>query len=309
MTSHEKPTAVTTSSTEQIDARYSNLDSWPVIETIAAMFEDQVAAVVAVSGAMAAIEAAVDAAVPGLQRGGRIFYVGAGTSGRIAIQDGAELPPTFDWPPERLVFLLAGGMTALTQSVEGAEDGAFDGEQAIADAKPTSNDIVIGVAASGTTAYTVAAIRAANTAGAITIAVANNAQSPLLKSARYPILVETGAEVIAGSTRMKAGTAQKVVLNLLSTAIMIRLGRVYRGLMVHLRVRNTKLKRRGKAIIAEIVGCSDDEAERYLDSAAGDVKTAILLGFGLTIDEVANVLQRHQGNLRAVLEEIGRRDE
>ena len=309
MTSDAKSAAVPTLSTEQIDARYRDLDSWPVIEVITAMFEGQSAAVAAVGGALTAIAAAVEAAVPGLQQGGRIIYVGAGTSGRIAVQDGTELTPTFDWPRERLVFLLAGGLTALAQSVEGAEDKSFEGARAIEDAKVTSNDVVICVAASGTTPYTLGAISAANTIGAVTIAVANNPHSPLVEKARYPILVETGAEIIAGSTRMKAGTAQKVVLNLLSTALMIRLGRVYRGLMVHLRARNTKLKQRGKAIIAEIVGCSEDEAARYLEEAGGDVKTAILLGFRLTVDKAAEVLQRHQGNLRAVLDEIGHRDE
>jgi len=309
MTSDATPAAISSLSTEQIDARYRDLDSWPVSEMIAAMFEGQSAAVAAVGGAIPAISAAVEAAVPGLQQGGRIIYVGAGTSGRIAVQDGTELTPTFDWPRERLVFLLAGGSAALTQSVEGAEDRGFEGARAIDDAKVTSNDVVIGVAASGTTPYTIGAIRAANTVGALTIAVANNPGSPLLEEGRYPILVETGAEVIAGSTRMKAGTAQKVVLNLLSTALMIRMGRVYRGLMVHLRVRNAKLEQRGKAIVAEIAGCSDEEAARYLEKAGGDVKSAVLMGFGLSVDEVADVLQRHQGNLRAVLNEIGRRDE
>lgn len=302
-------TPLSASGTEQVDTRYSDLDSWPVAEIVAAMFEGQLAAVAAVGGALEAIAAAVDAALPGLQRGGRIVYAGAGTSGRIAVQDGAELTPTFDWPPERLVFLLAGGLTALTQSVEGAEDKASEGARAIENARLTSNDVVIGLAASGTTPYTLAAIGAANAAGAVTIAVANNPGSPLLANARYPILVATGAEVIAGSTRMKAGTAQKVVLNLLSTALMIGMGRVYRGLMVHMRARNAKLKRRGEAMIAGIVGCSKDEAARHLEKAGGDVKSAVLLGFGLTIDEVADVLQRHQGNLRGVLNEIGHRDE
>lgn len=298
----------TSASTEQMNARYMDLDSWPVLEMIAAMFEGQLAAVVAIGGALGAIADAVDAALPGLQRGGRIVYVGAGTSGRIAVQDGAELTPTFDWPPERLVFLLAGGLIALTRSIEGAEDKASDGARAIEDAKVASNDVVIGVAASGTTPYTVGALSAANAAGALTIAVANNAHSPLLNNAQYPILVETGAEVIAGSTRMKAGTAQKVVLNLLSTALMMRMGRVYRGLMVNMRVRNAKLQRRGEAIIAEIAGCSEEDAARHLETAGGDVKSAVLLGFGLSIDKVAEVLERHQGNMRAVLNEIGRRD-
>jgi N-acetylmuramic acid 6-phosphate etherase len=295
-------------STEQIDTRYRDLDAWPALEMLAAMFEGQLAAVAAVGPALEAMAAAVDAALPGLQRGGRIVYVGAGTSGRIAVQDGAELTPTFDWPPERLVFLLAGGMTALTQSVEGAEDKAFEGARAIEDARLTSDDVVVAVAASGTTPYTVGALCAANTAGAVTIAVANNPASPLLQNARFPILVETGAEVVAGSTRMKAGTAQKVVLNLLSTALMIRMGRVYRGMMVHMRVRNTKLKRRGEAMIAGIVGCSKDEAARCLEMAGGDVKSAVLLAFGLRADEVADVLQRYQGNLRAALNEIGHQD-
>ena len=293
--------------TEQVDQRYVDLDSWTADEMIAAMFEGQVAATAAVGGALRAIAAAVDAGVPKLLAGGRIFYVGAGTSGRIAVQDGAELTPTFDWPQERVVFLLAGGTAALMQSVEGAEDGAFEAARAIEDAKLTSNDVVIGVAASGTTPYTLSAIRAAKAAGAMTIAVANNPRSPLLEIAGYPILVETGAEIIAGSTRMKAGTAQKIVLNLLSTALMTRMGRVYRGLMVHLRASNEKLKRRAVAIIAAIVECSNEEAARHLESAGGDVKSAILLGFGLSIDEIPDVLERHRGNLRAALGEIGRR--
>ena len=304
MTADAKPGAPPIQSTEQVDARYRDFDSWTALEMIAAMFEGQLAAVAAVGGALAGIAAAVEAAVPGLLQGGRIIYVGAGTSGRIAVQDGAELTPTFDWPPERVVFLLAGGMTALTQSVEGAEDKEFDGARAIEEAGLTSHDVVIGLAASGTTPYTVGAIGAANSAGAVTIAIANNPGSPLLEKACYPILVETGAEVLAGSTRMKAGTAQKVVLNLLSTALMTRMGRVYRGLMVHLRARNAKLERRGKAIVAAIVGCPADEAARYLQDTGGDVKSAILLGFGLTRDKAADVLERHQGNLRAALAEI-----
>lgn len=305
MNSDGKAAAAPAAGTEQVSARYADIDSWPVADMITAMFEGQLAAVAAVGGAVQAIAAAVEAAVPGLERGGRIVYVGAGTSGRIGVQDGAELTPTFDWPAERLVFLVAGGMAALTQSVEGAEDKAFDGAKVIEDAKLTNDDVVIGVAASGTTPFTVGALRAATAAGAVTIAIGNSPGSPLLSNARHPILAETGAEIIAGSTRMKAGTAQKVVLNLLSTALMIRLGKVYRGLMVHVRVRNEKLRRRGGAIVAKIAGCSDEDAARHLEAAGGDVKTAILLGFGLSADEAANTLRRHQGNLRAALNEIG----
>jgi len=199
--------------TEQISPRYIDLDSWSAEEMIAAMYEGQLAAAAAVRPALADIARAVDAAVPALQRGGRIVYVGAGTSGRIGVQDGTELPPTFDWPSDRLVFAMAGGLCALVQSVEGAEDDEAEGARAVTNAKVGANDVVIGIAASGTTPYTVGALRAATKAGAVTIAIAKNPRAPLLEAARHPILVVTGTEVIAGSTRMKAGTAQKIVLN------------------------------------------------------------------------------------------------
>src|SRR5579884_2527034 len=253
--------------TEKISPRYVELDSWSSGEMLAAMYESQLAAAAAVRAALPAIAAAVDAAVPALRRGGRIVYVGAGTSGRIGVQDGTELPPTYDWPSDRLLFAMAGGLGALVQSVEGAEDDETAGARAVTDAKVGANDIVIGIAASGTTPYTVGALRAASAAGAVTIAVANNPGAPLLAAARHPILVETGTEVIAGSTRMKAGTAQKIVLNLLSTAIMVRMGRVYRGLMVHMRANNSKLRRRAEGMVRQIVNCSDAEAARCVAEA------------------------------------------
>jgi N-acetylmuramic acid 6-phosphate etherase len=232
--------------TEEISPRYLDLDSWSSGEMIAAMYESQLAAAAAVRGALDAIGAAVDAAVPTLRRGGRIVYVGAGTSGRIAVQDGTELTPTYDWPADRLVFAMAGGLGALVQSAEDAEDDEATGARAMTDAKIGPQDVVIGIAASGTTPYTIGALRAATAAGAVTIALANNPGAPLFDVARHKILVESGAEVIAGSTRMKAGTAQKIVLNLFSTAVMVKLGRVYRGLMVHMRARNAKLRRRAE---------------------------------------------------------------
>jgi N-acetylmuramic acid 6-phosphate etherase len=289
--------------TEQISPRYAELDSWSVAEMIATMFEEQLAAAAAVRGALAAIAAAVEEAVPALQRGGRIVYAGAGTSGRIGVQDGSELPPTFDWPVDRVVFAMAGGLDALVRSAEGAEDNEAAGAQAMADAKVGANDVVIGVAASGTTPFTIGALRASSTTGAVTIAVANNPDAPLFEVARHRILADTGSEVIAGSTRMKAGTAQKIVLNLFSTAVMVRMGRVYRGLMVDMRARNAKLRRRAEAIVREIVRCSDGDAARYLEQADGDVKTAILIGFGLDRGEAAQLLQRHGGNLRSAINE------
>jgi len=290
--------------TEQISPRYIDLDSWPTGEIIAAMYEGQLAAAAAVRGALADIARAVDAAVPALERGGRIVYVGAGTSGRIGVQDGTELPPTYDWPSERLMFAMAGGLGALMQSVEGAEDDEAEGARAVTEAKVGANDVVIGIAASGTTPYTVGALRAATAAGAVTIALANNRHAPLLESARHPILVETSMEVIAGSTRMKAGTAQKIVLNLFSTAVMVKMGRVYRGLMVHMRATNTKLRRRAEVIVRQIVNCSDADAARYVEEADGDVKVAVLLGLGLEPKEAVDMLQKYGGNLRLVIDRI-----
>lgn len=290
--------------TEQIGARYEDLDSWSSGDMIAAMYEGQLAAAAAVHGALDAIAAAVDAAVPALQRGGRIVYAGAGTSGRIGVQDGTELPPTYGWPPERLVFAMAGGLGALVQSVEGAEDNEADGARAVAGNKIGKNDVVIAIAASGTTPYTIGVLRAASAAGAVTIAVANNPDAPLFEVAQHKIMVDTGTEVIAGSTRMKAGTAQKIVLNLFSTAVMVKLGRVYRGLMVHMRASNTKLRRRAERMVAQIIGCPVADAMRYVEQADGDVKVAILLGAGMAPKDAAAALQSHNGNLRAAMDEL-----
>jgi N-acetylmuramic acid 6-phosphate etherase len=290
--------------TEQISPRFVDLDSWSTRDMIDAMFEGQLAAAAAVRSALASISAAVDDAVPALERGGRLVYVGAGTSGRIAVQDGTELPPTYNWPSERLVFVMAGGMGALVKSSEGAEDQSGEGARAIAEAAIGPNDVVIGVAASGTTPFTVGALRAASEKGAVTVAVANNLGAPLFEAARHRILVETGTEVVAGSTRMQAGTAQKIVLNLFSTAVMVRLGRVYRGLMVNMRARNAKLLRRAEVIVAQIVGCGARDAARFVEEADGDVKLAVLLGLGLDLADATMVLQRHHGNLRAAIGEL-----
>jgi N-acetylmuramic acid 6-phosphate etherase len=273
---------------------------------IAAMYEGQLAAAGAVRGALGAITAAVEDAVPALGRGGRIVYVGAGTSGRIGVQDGSELPPTYDWPADRVVFVIAGGLDALVRSIEGAEDNEAAGTKAIANANVVANDVVLGVAASGTTPFTIAALRAAHAMGAVTIAVANNADAPIFATARHKILVDTGSEPVAGSTRMNAGTAQKIVLNLFSTAVMVKMGRVYRGLMVDMRARNAKLRRRAVAIVRQIVGCTESDAARHLERADGDLKTAILLGLGLGPGEATQLLKRHSGNLRGAINEIKR---
>jgi N-acetylmuramic acid 6-phosphate etherase len=287
--------------TEQISPRFVDLDSWSTADMISAMYDGQIAACAAVRPALPAIHAAADDAVAALKRGGRLVYVGAGTSGRLAIQDGAELRPTYDWPSDRLVFVMAGGMQAVLQSVEGAEDDEAKGAQAIADAAVNENDVVIAVAASGTTPFTIGALRSAAARGAVSIAVANNPGAPLFELARHRILIETGTEVLAGSTRMQAGTAQKIVLNLFSTAVMVKLGRVYRGLMVSMRASNAKLLRRAEGIVSQIAGCSESEAANLVQRAEGDVKIAVLLGLGWEQAEAIEALRKHEGNLRSVI--------
>lgn len=292
--------------TENISARFADLDAWPTVEAVEAMFEGQLAAVAAVRPALAAIARAADEAAARLRGKGRLVYAGAGTSGRVAVQDGAELPPTFDWPHDQLVFAIAGGPSALIASAEGAEDDTEAAIQQIDQAAVGAADVVIGLAASGTTPFTVAALQRAAARGALTVGIANNADSPLLAVAHHPILIETGGEVIAGSTRMKAGTAQKVVLNLLSTAIMIRLGRVYRGMMVNMHATNAKLRHRAETMVAFITGCKQSDALRALDGAAGDIKLASVMVFGLDRDMAEAVLDRHAGSLRRALAEMAR---
>jgi N-acetylmuramic acid 6-phosphate etherase len=290
--------------TEHISPRFVDLDSWSTGDMIQAMYDGQLAACAAVRPALPAINAAVDDAVPALKRGGRLVYVGAGTSGRIAIQDGAELRPTYDWPSDRLVFVMAGGMQAVWQSIEGAEDDEAKGAEAITDAEINQNDVVIAVAASGTTPFTLGALRSAEARGALSIAVANNRGAPIFELARHRILIETGTEVLAGSTRMQAGTAQKIVLNLFSTAVMVKLGRVYRGLMVSMRASNVKLLRRAEVIVGQIVGCGENDAAKFVKLAEGDVKVAVLLGLGWEKTDALEALLKHEGNLRAVIDEL-----
>jgi N-acetylmuramic acid 6-phosphate etherase len=292
--------------TEHISPRFIDLDSWSTGEMTTAMHDGQLAACAAVKPALPAINAAVDNAAAALKRGGRLVYVGAGTSGRIAIQDGAELRPTYDWPSERLVLVMAGGMQAVVESVEGAEDDEASGAEAMTQADVRQNDVVIAVAASGTTPFTVGALRCAGARGALCIAVANNRGAPLFEFARHKILIETGTEVLAGSTRMQAGTAQKIVLNLFSTAVMVKLGRVYRGLMVSMRATNAKLLRRAQIIVSQIVGCDENAAAQFVQRADGDVKIAVLLALGWEHSDAVEALLRHEGSLRDVIDEVAR---
>lgn len=291
--------------TEDVDPRFTDLDAWPIASAIEAMWDGQMSAVAAVRDALPEVTAATVSAAERLKRGGRLVYVGAGTSGRVAVQDGAELLPTFDWPQDRIVFALAGGDGALLTSVEGAEDDEVDGTRQMDEAQVGAADVVIGVAASGTTPFTVAAIAHAAARGALTIGIANNPATPLLAAARYGIPILTGSELIAGSTRMKAGTAQKVVLNLISTGIMLRLGRVHRGMMVNMHVANAKLKRRAEDMVMRIAGCDEATAATALHDAGDDIKLAALIALGYGRDEGTALLERSGGNLRQALADEG----
>ena len=292
--------------TETISPRYRDLDAWDPRTILEAFFEGQLTAVAAVRVALPEIESAALAAAQRLGSTGRLVYAGAGTSGRIAVQDGAELPPTFDWPPERLVLLIAGGAQALMRAIENAEDDTAAAAAAVERHAIGRDDVVVGLAASGSTPFTVAVLREAARRGALTIGVANTAGAPLLAAAEYPIAVPTGAEPIAGSTRMQAGTAQKVVLNLFSTLLMIRLGRVYQGLMVDMRATNAKLRQRAVRMLRHLSGRAEAEVQDALARAGGKVKLARLVLEGLEPSAAQSLLDRNGGSLRAALGEIGR---
>jgi N-acetylmuramic acid 6-phosphate etherase len=233
-----------------------------------------------------------------LRAGGRLVYAGAGTSGRLAVQDGAELMPTFSWPQERLIMLMAGGRDALLRAVEGAEDETGKAAALVRQHAIGERDVLIAVAASGTTPFTIACLREAKSRGALTVGIANNPDTPILDEADHPIRLDTGPEPIAGSTRMKAGTAQRVALTVLSSLVMIRLGRVYEGLMVDVQASNTKLMRRSETILAQLTGHGRDKVREALTQAKGSVKLALLLLEGIAIDEARRALDRAGGDLR-----------
>ncbi len=287
--------------TEACDPRMLALDEWPALVAANALWEGQLAAVSAVRPALPAIAAAAEAAASRLRRTGRLIYCGAGTSGRLGVLDASELPPTFDWPRERLAHLLAGGRAALTDAVENAEDRVDAAEADVNAARIGDCDVVIALAASGATPYALRCASLARARWALTIGIANSPGAPLLEACDHAILIDTGAEPIAGSTRLKAGTSQKVVLNLLSTLIMVRLGRVWRGQMVDMVARNEKLRKRALRMVRGLTGASEDAARDALAQAGGRAKLAILLLNGMDADEAGARLAAAGGHLGKVL--------
>ncbi len=287
--------------TERQSPRYARIDVWEPAEILESIIEGQFSAVAAVRAARPAIERASVAIERRLRGPGRLVYVGAGTSGRLAAQDGAELMPTFGWPQDRLLLLIAGGHSALLHAVEGAEDEEHQAIEAVGAHEIGPCDVVIAVAASGTTPFTLACLREAKKRGALTIGVANNPGTPLLKDADHQIFLETGPEPIAGSTRMKAGTAQRITLILLSSLVMILLGRVYDGLMVDVQATNRKLVRRSEKILSRLTGCGDAEIHDALQQADGSVKLAFLLLQGFGREEAQAALLQAEGHLRRAM--------
>jgi len=292
--------------TERPSPRYSGIDIWEPADVLDAMIEGQFAAVAAVRAARPALEAAALAMEARLRQCGRLVYAGAGTSGRLAVQDGAELMPTFSWPEERLLLLMAGGKDALLQSVEGAEDEVEHATRLVRQHGIGGNDVLIAVAASGTTPFTLACLREAKKRRALTIGIANNRDAPLLQEADHPIFLDTGSEPIAGSTRMKAGTAQRIALNLLSSLLMILQGRVYEGLMVDVQAVNKKLVRRSESMLARLTRADPPQVRDALERADGSVKLAFLLLQGLSLKEAKRLLERTGGQLRAAMSLIGK---
>lgn len=289
-------------STETPSNQHPDLDLYATTELVRAFTEDQVRAASVVQAAGAQLARAVDAAVPRIAAGGRLLYAGAGTSGRLGVLDSVELFPTFSWPKERAVALIAGGKQAMFEAVEGAEDDRAQGAADLRALAPTKNDVLIALAASGATPYALGALEAAKAAGALTIGIANNPNAPVATQAEVGITLDTGSEVISGSTRLKAGTAQKITLNTLSSAIMVRLHKVYGNLMVDVHPTNAKLFRRAIALTTRATGADEAAARRALEACSYRVKTAIVM-LKRSLDPAAAeaALTAVQGNVRAAL--------
>jgi len=292
--------------TERRNPRSVDIDLFPTERILKIINGEDALVAGAVAAAIPDIAKLVDLAVQCIHAGGRIIYAGAGTSGRIAALDAAECPSTFSAPPEWVQAVIAGGVKSLTQAIEGAED---DREKAETDLKPkklTPNDLLIGIAASGSTPYTLAALEFAKTRSTKTAAIVCAENTPMSKTADLTVYAAVGAEVISGSSRMKAGTAQKLILNMLSTSIMIRLGMTYSNWMINVSMTNQKLRERGKQILQEILGVKPDDAKRLVKASGANLKLAVIMGAnGCDRREAEKLLAESNGNLRNVLGHLG----
>ncbi|GAA3145431.1 N-acetylmuramic acid 6-phosphate etherase [Streptomyces echinatus] len=302
MTSHDLRTQLASLTTEAFRPELAGIDRLPTLDIARLMNGEDAGVPAAVAAQLPRIAAAIDAMAARMSRGGRLVYAGAGTAGRLGVLDASECPPTFNTDPERVVGLIAGGPAAMVTSVEGAEDSGELARRDLDALKLTPDDTVVGVSASGRTPYAVGAVEHARALGALTIGLACNEHSALGAAAEHGIEVVVGPELIAGSTRLKAGTAQKLVLNMLSTITMIRLGKTYGNLMVDVRASNDKLRARSHRIVSQATGASDAEIEKALTETGGEVKQAILtLLAGVDGPTAARLLEESGGHLRAAL--------
>jgi N-acetylmuramic acid 6-phosphate etherase len=291
-----------TAGTERQNPRSRGLDRKSTLQILRALNREDARVAPAVHRELPSIARAVDAIAKSLRSGGRLFYVGAGTSGRLAVLDAAECPPTFGTPPKLVQAVIAGGAGALRRAAEDAEDSAADGARDVRRAGVKRGDVVVGLSASGTTPYVLGALDFAKRRGLMTIGVTASPRSPLARRARIRIAPDTGPEAVAGSTRLKAGTAQKLVLNLLSTAAMVRLGRVYGNWMVHVALTNQKLRRRGARVLQEAAGVSASAAKHALRQASHDLPVAlVMLKTGANAGDARRWLAAADGNVRQAL--------
>ena len=289
-------------STEQANPNSRHIDKLSTIDMLALINREDAQVAMAVEKAIPQIAGAVDMIAAALQNGGRLFYVGAGTSGRLGVLDAVECVPTFSTPPELVQGIIAGGRAALTQAVEGAEDHRDQAKRDLMAHNVTQRDVVCGIAASGRTPYVIGALEYAKSIKAKTIAISCSPAAPILDMAQIGIGVDVGPEIIAGSTRMKAGTAQKMILNMLSTAAMIKLGKVYGNLMVDLKVTNQKLADRAGRLIMQLTGLDERAAKRLLSQANHEVKTAVVMQRRQVDEaEARRLLQEANGFLGAVI--------
>jgi len=292
------------SGTERPNPRTGNLDVRSALEIARIVNAEDAKVARTVKSSLPQIAEAIDAIAEALSNGGRLIYVGTGTSGRLGALDAVECPPTFDTGPQTVQFVIAGGIGALAAAVESNEDSRKAGRTDLAKRKPGKRDVVVGISASGRTPYTIAAAEYAGRHGAMTIAITCNRNTPLEKAVQIPIVVEVGPEVVTGSTRMKAGTAQKMVLNMLSTGAMARLGYIYGNLMINLHQKNSKLVKRGIRILRTTTGLDRSRSIRALRKAGGSVPVAILMvQRRVTRSEAERVLGEAKGNLREALGE------
>jgi len=293
---------LTALATEARNPRTTELDALSTLDLVTAMNDEDRTVADAVQRELPRIAAAVDAIAARMHKGGRLFYVGAGTSGRLGVLDAVECPPTFSATTEQVQGLIAGGAGAFLQAVEGAEDSTTLGPADLQARGLGSKDVVVGIAASGRTPYVLGALAFAKSVGALTVAVVCNAGSPVAAAAELPIEAVTGPEVLTGSTRLKAGTATKLVLNMLSTGAFVRLNKVYGNLMVDVQTTNAKLKARAVRIVAEAVACNETLAQQLLDQCDGEVKAAIVVGRKRVAPAVARtLLLTHDGSVRDAL--------